>query len=136
MNLIMMICCKTMLVSAGRAHYHCTGGRTPIDLKDDTAAEASLRRVTSYLLSWLVPAADPRSAWDALKRSQLSQGNGPSADTTAAHNGGPLQRACDPKIKHIGGSTVRVRHKRVTDKWAVLSQGGVNNMGSLTLAAG
>lgn len=135
MNLIMIICCKTTLASACRAHYHCTGGRTRIDLKDDTVAEASLR-ITRYLLSWLVPAADPRSAWDALKRSQLSQGNGPTEDTESAHNGGPLQRACDPKIKCIGGSTVRVRRKGVPDKWAVLSQGGVNNMGSLTLAAG
>lgn len=59
MNLLIMICCKTMLVSACRAHYHCTGGRTPIDLKDDTAAEASLRCIALYLLSWLVPAVDP-----------------------------------------------------------------------------
>lgn len=44
--------------------------------------------------------------------------------------------ACDPKIKRIGGSIVRVSRKGVPDKWAVLSQGGVNNMGSLTLAAG
>lgn len=125
-----------MLVSACRAHYHCIGGRTPIDLKDDTAAKASLRHVTLYLLSWLVPAADPGSAWDALLRSQPSQGDGPAADTESAHNGGLLQRACDPKIKRIGGFTMRVRPKRVPDKWAVLSQGGVNNMGSLTLAAG
>lgn len=130
----MVICCKTMSVSACRAHYHCTGGRRPIDLKDDTAVKASLCRVTPYLLSWLVPAADPRSEWDALKRSQLSQGDGPAADTESEHNGGPLQRACDPKIKRIGSSTVRVHRKRVPDKWAVLS--GVNNMGSLTLAAG
>lgn len=108
----------------------------PIDLKDDAAVKASLRRVTPYLLSWLVPAADPRSVWDALKRSQLSQGDGPAADTESAYNGGPLQRACDPKIKRIGSSTVRVHRKRVPDKWAVLSQGGVNDMGSLTLAAG
>lgn len=47
------------------------------DLKDDTAAEASLHRVTSYLLSWLVPAAAPTSAWDAPERSQLSQGDAP-----------------------------------------------------------
>lgn len=125
-----------MLMSARRAHYHCTGGRTPIDLKDDIAAEASLRRITLYLLSWLVPAADPRAAWDALERSQLSEGNSPAADTKSAQNGVPLQRACDPKIRRVSSSTVRVPRKRVPDKWTVLSSGGVNNMRSLTPTAG
>lgn len=77
MNLIMMSSCQIMLVGAGRTHYRCFGGRTPLDQKDDTTVEASLRRGPSYFSSWLVPAADSRSAWDAPKRSQLSEGDGP-----------------------------------------------------------
>lgn len=76
-----------MLVGAGRARYQCFGGGTPTEQNDDTSAEASPRRVPSYLLSWLVPAADPRSAWDALKRSQLSEGDGPAADSELGHKG-------------------------------------------------
>lgn len=85
-----MICCPPVFVGARGAHYHRCGGRTPIDLKDDTAAEASLRRVTLYLLSWPVPAADPASARDTCEAiSAVWRRRPQAADTEPSPNGGP-----------------------------------------------
>lgn len=87
------------------------------------------RHVPSCLLSWLVPAADPRSAWDALKPSQLSGGDGPSADIASTHEGGPVRKPCDPKIKRPcrRRSTVRERRKRASDRRAFRSHGGITS---------
>lgn len=73
-----------MLVGTRRAHYHCSGGRTPIDLKDDTAAEASPRRAASlsYLLSWLFPRRGPQSSVGRSEAiSAVSRRRGPTADS-------------------------------------------------------